>query len=149
MGYNPDKELQCTSNTYVRRVEKNFKNLLKSLEWRSFYVNGLLLVIDFCKDVQEALMQNGLNGAQTRALAKLKAASNVEFQRLTVRDKTPPKSEMGYVSKDSCQSSLREMSAREIDNIADRAVKKETLKELNRPRVSTPSDQETVILLMN
>ena len=67
-------------------------------------------------------MHNGLNGAQTRALAKLKAASNVEFQRLTARDKRPPKSKMGHVSKDSCQTNLKEMSGREIDIIADRAV---------------------------
>ena len=86
-------------NKFVQQVEKIFKNLPKSLDWLSFLNHDLPLVIDFCKDVQEASIQNGLNGAQTRALAKLKAASNVEFQRLTARDKTPPKSEMGYVSK--------------------------------------------------
>jgi hypothetical protein len=95
-GYNPSKELKHTTNTYVRRVEKIFKNLSKPLEWLSFLHHDLPLVIDFCKDVQEASMQNGLNGAQTRALAKLKAASNPEFQRLTARDKRPPKSEMGH-----------------------------------------------------
>ncbi len=112
----------------MRRVEKIFDNLPKPLKWRSFYENDLPLVVDFCKEVQDASMQNGLNGAQTRALAKLKAASNPEFQRLTTRDKRPSKSEMGHVSKDSCQASLKEMSAREIDNITDRTVKKGNLK---------------------
>jgi len=72
---------------FMEQLKKVFKNLPKPLDWRSFYVNDLPLVVDFCKEVQEASMQNGLNGAQTRALAKLKSASNPEFQRLTARDK--------------------------------------------------------------
>ncbi|MDB4443776.1 site-specific DNA-methyltransferase [bacterium] len=94
-------------------------------------------------------MQNGLNGAQTRALAKLKAASNEEFQRLTEGDKRPLKSEIGHVRKDSCQTSLKEMSAREINNIADRAVKKENLKELHRARVSQSLNSKAKTFMMS
>ena len=52
----------------MRRVGKLFGNLPKPLKWRYFYENDLPLAIDFCKAVQEASMQNGPNGAQTRAL---------------------------------------------------------------------------------
>ena len=41
------------------------------------------------------------------------------------------------------------MSAREIDNIADRAVKKENLKEFNRHRVSPSLKSEPIIVTMN
>jgi len=115
-GYKVSEEIRQTSNKFIGRVEKIFKNLPKSLEWRSFCNHDLPLVVDFCKEVQKASMQNGLNGAQTRALEKLKSASNLEFQRLTARDKRPSKSEMGHDSKDSYQTSIKEMSAREIEN---------------------------------
>ena len=44
------------SHKFVGQVEKIFKNLLKPLEWGSFCRHDLLLVIDFCKEVQEASM---------------------------------------------------------------------------------------------
>ncbi len=47
---------------------------------------------------------------------------------------------MGHVSRDFCQKGLKDMGAREIENIAYKAVKKENLKELNRARVSQPVD---------
>jgi hypothetical protein len=72
------KEVELLFNKFVKQVERNFRNLSKPLEWKSFYVHDLPLVIDFCKEVQEASMQNGLNGAQTGALEKLKSASNPE-----------------------------------------------------------------------
>ena len=52
------------------------QNLPKSFEWQSFYVNDLPLVIDYCKDVQEASMQNGLIRSQTMVLETLKEASS-------------------------------------------------------------------------
>ena len=76
-GSKVSKEADSLLHKFMQQVEKIFQNLPKSLEWRSFYVNDFSLVIDFCKEVQEASMQNGLNGAQTRALQKLKTASNV------------------------------------------------------------------------
>jgi hypothetical protein len=52
-GYNPNKELRRTTNTYVRRVEEIFKNLPKSLDWQSFYVHDLPLQVDICEEVRE------------------------------------------------------------------------------------------------
>jgi hypothetical protein len=66
----PPKELKHTTNRYVRRVEKIFKNMLNHMEWLSFLNYNLPLAIDFCKVDQEAAMQNGLNGAQTPGLGK-------------------------------------------------------------------------------
>jgi hypothetical protein len=77
--FNHSKQL---FHKFMEQLEKIFKNLPKSLEWGSFYENDLPLVIDYCKDVQEASMQNGLNGAQTRALAKLKQHRTRNFKGL-------------------------------------------------------------------
>jgi hypothetical protein len=53
-GYNPNKELKRTSNTYVRRVEKIFKNLIKPLEWLSFSHHDLpILLLDISEGVQK------------------------------------------------------------------------------------------------
>ena len=105
-GSKVSSEGEALLHKFMQQVEKIFKTLPKPSKWHSFYNNELPLVIDFSKEVQEASIHNGLNGAQTRALEKLKSASNLEFQRLTVRGKRPPSSEMGHVSKDSSQTSL-------------------------------------------
>ena len=51
-GYNISEEIRHTSNKFVGRVEKIFKNLPKPLEWRSFYNNDLPLLMDICEEVQ-------------------------------------------------------------------------------------------------
>jgi len=38
---------------FVEQVDKIFKNLPKSLEWRSFYTHDLPLLVDICKEVQD------------------------------------------------------------------------------------------------
>jgi len=93
--------------------------------------------------------QGGLNKSQTRALAKLKEASDGEFQRLTAHAQRPPNSEMGYVSSDSSQINISDLSAREIEEIADKAAKKEALIEANRPRRRPSLSLEVKIVLMN
>ncbi|GAI55310.1 unnamed protein product, partial [marine sediment metagenome] len=52
-------------------------------------------------------------------------------------------------SKDYSKIGLRDLSAREIKDIAEKAAKKESLTELNRARVSPSSSQETVIHMMS
>ena len=56
---------------------------------------------------------------------------------------------MGHVSRDFCQTGLKDMGAREIEDIADKAVKKENLKELNRARVSPSLSLEVKIFMMS
>ena len=79
-GYNVNEELRQTSHKFMGRVGKIFKNLPKSLEWRSFYVNDLPILGDICKEVREESIRRGLNRSQIRALQKLKEASSKEYQ---------------------------------------------------------------------
>jgi len=76
------------SNKFIGQVEQIFTRLPKPLEWLSFLNNDLPLVVDFCKDVQEASTQNGLNGAQTRSLQKLnqQRTRNVKGLQIMIRD---------------------------------------------------------------
>jgi len=138
-GYNPSRELSHTAHKFMRRVEQIFKNLPKRLEWLSFLNNDLPLVIDFCEEVREASIQNRLNRSQTRALEKLRSESKQEFQTLTAHVRDPSDPVKGPDSKTSGKIDLRDLSSREIEEIADKAVKKENLKELNRARVSPSS----------
>ena len=147
-GYKAGKATKQTSNKFIGRVEKIFENLPKPMEWLSFLNNDLPLVIDFCKEVQKVSIQNDLNGAQTRALQKLKTVSKKEFKRLMDRNKRPPNSDRGHFDGDPSRTKLREMSAREIESIADRVVKQETRKEQKLNRVSPSLDLETKIYMM-
>jgi len=51
------KKADLLFNKFIKQVKKNFKNLPNPLEWQSFYVNNLPLLIDFCKEVQEVSIQ--------------------------------------------------------------------------------------------
>ena len=56
--------------TRLMRVERIFKNMPKSLEWRSFYMHDLNLIVDTCIEAQDAAIQHGLNESQTLALTE-------------------------------------------------------------------------------
>jgi hypothetical protein len=56
---------------------------------------------------------------------------------------------MGHGSTDFWQRDLRDLSAREIEDIADKAAKKESQTELNRARVSPSLSLEAKILMMS
>jgi len=58
LGYEVATQARLTSHKFMGSVEKIFKNLPKSLEWRSFYNNDLPLLMDFCKEVQEVSIQH-------------------------------------------------------------------------------------------
>ncbi len=81
-GSQVSQEGELLLDTFVQQVEKVFKKLPKPLEWRSFYRHDLNLLVDICMEVQDAAVQHDLNKSQTRALAKLNAASESEFQGL-------------------------------------------------------------------
>ena len=65
-GFNVTNDIRRTSRKFAGRVIKIFKNLPKSLEWRSFYRHDLPILIDFCEEVREASIKNRLNRSQTR-----------------------------------------------------------------------------------
>ena len=148
-GFNVTNDIKQTSRKFAGRVAKIFKNLPKPLEWRSFYRHDLPILIDFCEEVRKASIQNRLNRSQTRALEKLRSASKQEFQRVTAHAQGSPNLEIGHVNRDSSQIDIRDLSAREIEVIADKAAKKENLKELNRARVSPSLSLETRIFMMS
>jgi len=60
-GYNISEEIRHTSNKFIGRVERIFKNLSKPLEWLSLLNNALPLLIDFCKEVREVSIQHQLS----------------------------------------------------------------------------------------
>ncbi len=51
-GSKISKEAGLLFNKFVKQVDKIFKNLPKSLEWRSFCLHDLPLLIDFCEEVR-------------------------------------------------------------------------------------------------
>ena len=149
-----------TSNKFVGRVENVFANMPKHLEWLSFLNHDLPLLMDFCEEVQEVSIQHHLNKSQTRALAKLKETSEEEFQRIVTpvcrvehstgrQDETPALSGFEQVDQDFHKIKISDLSAREIEKIADKAAKKEALIERNRRRRSPSLSLDAKILLMN
>ena len=137
-------------NKFVKQAEKIFKNLPKSLEWQSFYVHDLPILVDISEDVKNASIRNGLNRSQTKALANLKAASVKEFKRVISKGNGRPSSDPVVVAgrKYSPHIDLKDLSSREIKDIAERAAKKEGRAEFNRVRVSQPSSKEIGALVM-
>jgi len=160
LGYEVASEAKLTSNKFIGSVQEIFKNLSKPLKWLSFYLNDLPLLMDFCEEVQEVSIQHHLNKSQTRALAKLKEASEEEFQRILTpfcrvdhstgrQDQTPGLSGFDQVDHDFHNINISDLSAREIEEIADNAAKKEALIERNRPRRSPSLSLEVKIVLMS
>ncbi len=137
------------SHKFVGQVEQVFTKLPKSLEWRSFYNNDLSILMDICKEVREISIQDGLNRSQTRALEALKTVSQEEFQRITAYGQGSPNSVIEPDTRDSSQIELKDLSAREIKGVAEKAAKKESLTELNRARVSQAFCLEKVIVMMS
>jgi len=72
-----------------------------------------------------------------------------EFQRVTAHAQRPGNSETGHVGRDSNQIALRDLSGREIEEIADKAARKESLTELNRARVSPCLSLEVTTSMMS
>jgi len=46
------------SHKFMGQVEKIFKNLPKSLEWRSFYNNDIPLITDICEEIHQISVEN-------------------------------------------------------------------------------------------
>ncbi len=119
---------------FVEQVDGIFKNLPKPLEWRSFYTHDLNLLVDICDEVQEASIQHDLNKSQIRALAKLNAASEHEFQEIV----NPQR---------SANRALSDFSATEIEAIANKEIQKQVLAEQAESRSMPALSSEVKILL--
>jgi hypothetical protein len=144
---------------FVEQVRQIFRNLPKPLEWRSFYYHDLPLLIDFCEEVRDASVEHHLNKSQTRALEKLKEASEEEFQKLVSpvcrpdhitgrQGQESSQSEPELFNHDSHKIDLRDLSAREIEEAANKAANKEIMHERNRPRIGQSLALDAKIILM-
>ena len=137
-------------NKFIQQVDQIFKNLPNPMEWRSFYLNDLPLLMDFCEEVQDVSIQHRLNRSQTRALAKLKDASEEAFQEIAAIAPVPPNPKSGgEVHKASSDLNISDLSAREIEEIAKKAVREKSRIEQNQPRKNPRLALEVKILLMN
>jgi len=155
LGYEVAARAKFTSHKFVGSVEKIFRSLPKPLEWRSFYNHDLPLLMDFCEEVREISIKHHLNKSQTRALEKLKEASEEEFQKIVGQDQTPLNQAWagvatgGEIDKDPCKITIRDVSAREIEEIANKAANKEIMHERNRPRISPSLNLKVKIFLLS
>jgi len=111
------REAKLLFYKFVEQVEKIFKNLPKPLEWLSFYLHDLPLLMDISKEVQKISIQNRLNRSQTRALETLKTASVEEFQRVTACGQGSPNSVIEPDTRDSSQLDIKDLCAGEIEGI--------------------------------
>jgi hypothetical protein len=136
-------------NKFTGQVEKVFTSMPKPLEWRSFLNNDLQISMDISEEVREVSNQNHLNRAQIRALKTLKDVSLEEFQRVTTKVEEASKTAIKSDSKKSAQIDLKDLSGREIEGLVEKAAKKESLTELNRPRVSPSFKQAPAVLIMS
>ncbi len=119
------------------------------MKWQTFYRHDLPILMDISKEVQKISIQNGLNRSQTKALETLKTASVEEFQRVITHDQESSNPVKKPDTRDSSQLDIKDLSAREIEGIAEKAARKESLTELNRARVSPSFCLEKVILMMS
>jgi len=119
------------------------------LEWRSFYRHDLTLLVDICKEVQDISIQHNLNKSQTRALAKLNAVSESEFQRIVNPQPSSQKIEPSSDNQPSANRALSDFSATEIEAIANKEIQKEALAEQSRSRIIPSLSSELKILLLD
>ena len=63
------------------------------MEWRSFYIHDLPLLLSTCKEVQDTSIQHNLNKSQIKALEKLKKVSENQFKLFANPKPSSPKVE--------------------------------------------------------
>lgn len=147
-GFSPEKKTEETSNKFIRRVEKIFKNLSNPMDWLSFFKNDLPLLMDFCQEVRDLSDQHHLNKSQIRALAKLKATSEEAFESIIKNEEEDGPIEINKFPF-SPAIKICDLSAREIEEIADKAIRKEIRTEQNRLRIRPQLNTEVKIFLMS
>ena len=98
-------------------VKKIFINIPKRLEWKSFYVNDLPIIMEICEDIRQISLENQLNKSQVKAISEVKKTSAKAFQDIVNIGKLEKSSQNDSQKNDLKKASnvpLQEMSAREI-----------------------------------
>jgi hypothetical protein len=134
----PSKKGNLLLSTSTQQLEKIFKNLPKPLQWRYFYLRDLPILMDISEEVRKLAIQNSLSRAQIMALEALKSASSEEYQKVTAHSKGSSSSVVGPGRKKAAQIDLKDLSGREIEGIAEKAAKEESLTELKSQWDNTP-----------
>jgi len=93
--------------------------------------------------------QGRLNKSQTRALAKLNAVSESEFQRIVNPQPSSQQIEPSSDNQPSANRALSNFSATEIEAIANKEIQKEALAEQGRSRVMPSLSSEVKTLLLD
>jgi ParB/RepB/Spo0J family partition protein len=113
---------------FMNPMKQIFKNLPKRLEWKSFYVNDLPIIVEICEDIRQISLENQLNKSQIKAISEVKKTSAKAFQDIvnTAKLENLPKNDSPKNDlKKPDNVPLNEMSGREIKQLADKIVKKE------------------------
>ncbi|ETR70463.1 MAG: hypothetical protein OMM_03226 [Candidatus Magnetoglobus multicellularis str. Araruama] len=113
---------------FMNPVKKIFKNIPKRLEWKSFYVNDLPIIMEICEDIRLIPLENQLNKSQVKAISEVKKSSAKAFQDIVNIGKLEKLSQNDCQKNDLKKASnvpLQELSAREIKQLADKNVKNE------------------------
>jgi len=138
-------------NKFVKQVEEIFKKLPKHLEWKLFYVHDFPLITDICEEIRKISVENQLNKAQTKAIADIKKTSEDAFQDIVNKAKSlseQKKEKFKYSSNTEDNVSLREMSAKEIKQTADKIIRKEIKNERNRQHENQDLNLTAKVLIM-
>jgi ParB/RepB/Spo0J family partition protein len=139
-GSKISKEAELLLNKFVQQVNAVFEMLPNQLKWRSFYVHDLPLVTDFFEEVQDLSVRHRLNKSRTKALQKVRIEAPEEFAKL---ERNPESGD-----RDSGRKNIGEMSAAEIEKIAQKAIRKVSIDEHSRSRTSPSMELEIKIFLM-
>ena len=70
-GSRVSEERKLLFNNFVKQVQRIFDNLPKPLEWQSFYIHDLNLLVQADQAVRKVSIQNKLTKSQTWSLVKL------------------------------------------------------------------------------
>ena len=107
-------------------MENVFQKLPKRLEWQSFYTHDLSLMFDIYDDIRKVSLKNQLNKSQIKSLVDVKKNSPDTYQDIVNTDYSE-----NIENNDARSGSkklgrtvpLKEMSAREIKQLAEKITK--------------------------
>jgi len=134
---------------FVEQVDQVFKNLPKPLEWRSFYIHDLNLLVQAAQEVRKVSIQHKLNKSQTWALEKLNKVSKGQFEALVQESPKPRMKGDRFNGSSARKRRLRDFSAAEIEAIVEKEIKKQALVEQRRLRETLRFISKVKALLMN
>ena len=147
-GYQVAEPAKKTSRKFAGSVARIFQNLPKSLEWRSFYRHDLSLLVQVDEKVRDASVKHEMSKSQSWALQKLNNVSESKFEAF-VEESTPPRAGGEQLtSSPSKKRKLRDYSAAEITEIAEREIEKQTMAEQDVTRETVSLASKVKVLLM-